>query len=148
MYGILEDEHIEFDPADLALVVKDKYPDIRAVIKSLQECVVDGKLEVNTQQVHALNWQLQIIDILKDAVINKKGKKAFNEIRQILANSSTRDYSQLYRLLFDELDNYASGHKAIVIQIIGEALYKDGLIVDKEINAMAHISMLIEELLT
>ena len=145
---ILTAEGVTFDMKDMALVVKDNYPDIRGVIKTLQELIVDGELEVNTQQVTASNWQLQALDALKSLNMDGNAAKAFADIRQILANSSTRDFSGLYRLLFDDLDDYAEGHKAFIIEIIAEAQYRDAFVVDKEINTMDMFQKMITELTT
>jgi len=47
----------------------------------------------------------------------------------------------LFRLLYDEVDNYGKGHVAECILTIAKYQLSDAQVVDKEINAMA---MLIE----
>ena len=68
-------------------------------------------------------------------------KLAFKNLRQLLADSQIRDYADLFRLLYDEIDSYGKGHIAEVILTIAKYELSDAQVVDKEINAMA---MLIE----
>jgi hypothetical protein len=73
-------------------------------------------------------------------------KDAFKSIRQIIADSKVRDFTALYKYLFDEIDNYAKGHIASVILILAEQQYQDTFVVDKEIHAMATIVKLLNEI--
>ena len=62
-----------------------------------------------------------------------------NDIRQLIADNSISDYSELYRLLYDEIETYSNGKVAECILNIAEAQYQDVHVVDKEINFMALI---------
>ena len=73
-------------------------------------------------------------------------KQLFTSIRQLLADSQVKDYSALYRHLYDNLDTFATGHIAGVILIIAEAQYQDSFAVDKEINVMAMFVKIINEI--
>jgi hypothetical protein len=64
-------------------------------------------------------------------------KQQFTEIRQIIADSKVKDFTPLYRALYDEVDNYASGKVGQTILNIADGQYKDSMVVDKEINVMA-----------
>jgi NADH:ubiquinone oxidoreductase subunit E len=48
--------------------------------------------------------------------------------------------------LFDHLDDFATGHIAGIILILGEAQYQDSFVTDKEINVMAMFVKIINEL--
>ena len=50
-------------------------------------------------------------------------------------------FNDLFRLLYDEVDDWGAGHLAECILVIARYELSDGQVVDKEINAMA---MLIE----
>ena len=63
----------------------------------------------------------------------------FEEIRQLIANNSVSDYSEIYRLLYDEVEVYSKGKQAECIMNIAEAQYQDVNVVDKEINFMSLI---------
>ena len=68
-------------------------------------------------------------------------KNAFKDIRQLLLDNKITDFADLFRLLYDEVDDWGKGHVAECILIIARYELSDGQVPDKEINAMA---MLIE----
>jgi hypothetical protein len=73
-------------------------------------------------------------------------KQLFTSIRQLIADSQIKDFTALYRFLFDHLDDFATGHIAGIILILGEAQYQDSFVTDKEINVMAMFVKIINEL--
>ena len=132
MVNILKEENCQFELDDIALIVNAGYPDIRRVINSAQRQIVDGKLKIDTSSVIQNNYKLQLLEMLSS------GAK-LNDIRQLIADNSISDYSELYRLLYDEVDNYGNGKQAECIMNIAEAQYQDVHVVDKEINFMSLI---------
>ena len=136
MVNILTQENCQFELDDIALIVNAGYPDIRRVINSAQRQIVDGKLKIDTSSVIQNNYKLQLLEMLSS------GSK-LNDIRQLIADNSISDYSELYRLLYDEVDNYGNGKQAECIMNIAEAQYQDVHVVDKEINFMSLIIRLI-----
>ena len=56
---------------------------------------------------------------------------------QIIADSKVRDFSPLYKTLYDRVDEYANGKVGQTILNIADGQYKDPMVVDKEINVMA-----------
>ena len=136
MVNILKEENCTFELDDIALIVNAGYPDIRRVINSAQRQIVDGKLKIDTTSVIQNNYKLQLLEMLSN------GSK-LNDIRKLIADNSISDYSELFRLLYDEVDNYSSGKQAECIMNIAEAQYQDVHVVDKEINFMALIIRLI-----
>ena len=132
MVNILTQENCQFELDDIALIVNAGYPDIRRVINSAQRQIVDGKLKIDTSSVIQNNYKLQLLEMLSN------GSK-LNDIRQLIADNSISDYSELYRLLYDEVDNYGNGKQAECIMNIAEAQYQDVHVVDKEINFMSLI---------
>ena len=131
---ILMGEGIQFQMQDLAPIVNSGYPDIRRVINSAQRQVIDGKLVIDKQSTIELTYAEKIIDTLKSG---SDTKTKFNTIRQILADSRVRDYTKLYSMLYERVDEYAGNKVGTTIVNIAEAQYKDSLVVDKEINVMA-----------
>jgi len=136
MVNILKEENCTFELDDVALIVNAGYPDIRRVINSAQRQIVDGKLKIDTTSVIQNNYKLQLLEMLSSGV-------KLNDIRQLIADNSISDYSELYRLLYDEVDNYSKGRQAECIMNIAEAQYQDVHVVDKEINFMSLIIRLI-----
>ena len=132
MVNILDGEGCIYKLNDVAMIVTAGYPDIRRVINSAQRQVVDGKLKIDVSSVIQNNYKLQLIELLSS------GAKV-NDIRQLIADNSVTDYSELYRLLYDEVGNYSRGHEAECILAIAEGQYQDVNVVDKEINFVSTI---------
>ena len=136
MVNILTQENCTFELDDIALIVNAGYPDIRRVINSAQRQIIDGKLKIDTSSVIQNNYKLQLLEMLSN------GSK-LNDIRKLIADNSISDYSELFRLLYDEVDNYGNGKQAECIMNIAEAQYQDVHVVDKEINFMSLIIRLL-----
>ena len=135
--NILDIEEIEYNVEDIVLNVNSSYPDIRRIINSVQRQSINGKLVVDKQSVIENDYKLKLLEILK----TQNKKNAFKNIRQLLADNQITDYTDCFRLLYDEIDEYAIGHVAEAILIIAKYEQSDAMVIDKEINAMA---MLIE----
>ena len=140
---ILNHESVKFIPTDLVAIVNSGYPDIRRILNACQRQVVNGELTMDRQSMVEANYMNKIIEILSS---NDDKKTVFNNIRQLLADSQVKDYSSLYRFLYDNLESYATGHIASVILIIADAQYKDSFIVDKEIGVMSMFIQLLNEI--
>jgi len=135
--NILNTEGITYDTNDIVTMVNSSYPDIRRIINSIQRNVVDNNLVVDTESMVKNDYKLQVLEILQ----TQDKKNAFKNLRQLLADSQIRDYADLFRLLYDEVDSYGKGHIAEVILTVAKYELSDAQVVDKEINSMA---MLIE----
>ena len=131
--NILREEDVVCKVDDVANLVNAGYPDIRRVINAAQRQVVDGMLVIDKQTLVEGDYKLKLLEILK----TQNKKDAFKSIRKLLANSQVTDYSEGFRLLYDNLDEYSSGHTAEVILILAEGQRDDMVVVDKEINFMA-----------
>ena len=135
MTNILKEEEVASKMDDIAGLVNAGYPDIRRVINSCQRQVVDGLLVVDKQSLVESDYKIKLLEIIK-----KESKKdAFKSIRKLLADSQVTDFAELYKLMYDEVDSYGTGHIAECILIIAKYQLSDGQVVDKEINAMAMI---------
>ena len=134
---VLEEEEINYELQDLKILIDSNYPDIRRTINSAQRNVVNLQLKLDTNSIIQNDYKLKLLEILK---IQDK-KNAFKNIRQLVVDSQIRDFADLFRLLYDEVDSYGKGHVAECILVIAKYELSDSQVVDKEINAMA---MLIE----
>ena len=139
---ILKKENVESEVDDVATLVNGGYPDIRRVINFAQRQVVDGKLSIDQNNLVAVDLNVnvfssQIVNVLK----TQSKKDAFVTIRKMLADNQISDFADLFRLLYDEVDDYGKGHIAECILTVAKYQLSDAQVVDKEINAMA---MLIE----
>ena len=136
-HDILLKENVMSDMNDLKVLIDSGYPDIRRVINAAQRNVVKGKLKLDTTSIIQNDYKLKLLKILK----TQDKKNAFKDIRQLLLDNKITDFADLFRLLYDEVDDWGKGHVAECILIIARYELSDGQVPDKEINAMA---MLIE----
>jgi len=143
LVSVLEEKGVEYDIKDVASIINSSYPDIRRAINAAQASVVNGKLQLDKATSIQANYMTEILEVLRDA---KNKQSAFTKIRQIVADSKVKDFTPLYTFLYDNIDEYATGHIGAVILIIAEAQYKDASVVDKEINIMAMFINLLGEL--
>lgn len=130
---ILDVENITYNLEDVALNINSGYPDIRRVINSLQRQTINGNLVVDKQSVVENDYKLKLLDILK----TQDKKTAFKNIRQLLANAKMQDYTEVYRLLFDMVNDWGKGHIAECILELADGQYKESQVIDHEINFMA-----------
>ena len=131
--NILDNENIEYQLDDIVTIVNGGYPDIRRVINASQRQVVKGKLVIDEGMTIQNDYKLQVLDILK----TQDKKNSFKNIRQVLADSKITDFSDLFRLLFDTVDDWGRSHIAECILILSQYQQSDAVVVDKEINVMA-----------
>ena len=133
---ILQEEGVDFDVQDLVTLVNSGYPDIRRVLNAGQRQVINGKLVIDKTSTIQANYTDDIIEVLKKS---DDVKSKFMSIRQIIADSKVKDFTPLYRSLYDNVDNYGGGKVGQTILNIADGQYKDSMVVDKEINVMAMI---------
>jgi len=138
---ILYKEYINYEVSDLVLVVNKHYPDIRKILNTCQVNNVDGKLVIDDLILTSSNYTDTILKELKSV-----NKNSFKNIRQILADSNLDDFEEIYRFLYDNLDEYTKDdvQQAMIIIEIENYMYHANFRIDKEINVMALISKILQ----
>jgi DNA polymerase III delta prime subunit len=139
--GILEQESINYELNDLVLVVNKHYPDVRKILNTCQVNTVDAELKLDKALLASSGYTDAILKELKTA-----NKSSFKNIRQILADSNLSDFEEIYRFLYDNLDEYAKNDlaQASIIIEIENYMYHANFRIDKEINVMALISKILQ----
>jgi DNA polymerase III delta prime subunit len=136
---ILDKEEIEYEIQDLVTIINKFYPDFRKIINNCQKYTIDNKLVLdNTINIDG-NYKESVLNELK-----KPSNKSLNNIRQIIADADVSDYEDLYRFLYDKLNEYSKGNEGLIICIIEEYMYHSTFRLDKEINIIACISKILE----
>ena len=134
--NILDVEEVTYNIQDVALLIKEHYPDVRSIIKNLQAGTADNKfvwVALNT------DWLSKLVEIL-----SSKDKKAWYTIRQLVADAQVDDFQVAYRYMFDNLAKFSNGHDAEISIILDDFIWRGGVVPDKEINFAACIAKILE----
>jgi len=139
--NVLEQESINYELNDLVLVVNKHYPDIRKILNTCQVNNVNGKLVIDNSILASSNYTDAILKELKAA-----NKNSFKNIRQILADSNLDDFEEIYRFLYDNLDEYGKDDltKVSIIIEIENYMYHANFRIDKEISVCALIASILK----
>ena len=133
---ILKSEDVNYDVKDLVPIIDSSYPDIRKVINTCQLNSVKGVLKLSKNDLLDSDFKTKILDILK---LSDDSRNKYMKIRQTVADSKVQDFTEMYSLLYDKVDEYALGKVSGVILVLAEGQHRDALAVDKEIPFMATI---------
>lgn len=134
MSKILKAEEIEFDVKDLVPIIDSSYPDIRKVINTCQMNSHKGKLKIDVQNLLENDYKIKILDILKS---NDDKRNKYMKLRQALIDSKVTDFSDLFTMLYDKVDEYAAENTSNVILLLSDGQYKCSSAIDKEIPTAA-----------
>ena len=134
--NILDVEKVEYDIKEVAALIKDSYPDIRSIIKNLQAGTKDNQFKFT---VSSTDWLNKLTTILAS-----RDKKAWYDIRQLVADTQVDDFQTAYRFLFDNLEKYSYGHDAEISVVLDDFIWRAGVVPDKEINFSAAIAKILE----
>ena len=130
---ILGGEGVKFEPKDLVPIIDAGYPDIRKIINTCQLNSIKGVLKVDVQNLLENDYKMKILDILKskDDLRNR-----YMKLRQTLIDSRVTDFTELFTLLYDKVDEFAPNNTANVIIALSQGQTNHFHSIDKEI-AMA-----------
>jgi replication factor C small subunit len=135
---IFKQEEVDCSADDLKSVINQYYPDIRKMLNTLQLSKHDNEIIMDKSLLVSNSYMVQVIKELQAKSPN------WRNIRQIIADANVNDFEELYRYLYDNASDYASGNEGMVAIHINEYTYQSNFRIDKEINCMALISRLIE----
>ena len=140
--NILDVEKIMYEMKDIAQVVNMFYPDIRSIIKVLQQnSILDhlsGETILVVDKIDS-DWCKQLVQIL-----NKRDKDAWFQIRQLVADSQVDDFQIAYRYMFDHMPEFSYGNDANLSVILDDFIWRSSVVPDKEINFAAAIAKILD----
>jgi len=131
---ICKEEKVDIDNIALKTIVNAYYPDIRKVINTIQGSVVNHvvkldesslKNDLNDQIIQALSTQSKLSDI-----------------RQILADSGSREFDNLFKSLYNNTTKFTSNEGAAIL-IIAKYQYEYTFVLEKEICVAAMLNELL-----
>jgi len=137
--NILDIEEIKYNIEDIATIVNKFYPDFRKIINNCQKYIVNDKLVLNS----AFHNSEEYIDLIIK-ILAKPDSKSFNNIRQLIADSDVSNFEDIYKALYDRIEEYGKGNEGLIIINIEEGLYHSNFVIDKEINFCAYIYKILE----
>ena len=131
---ICKEEKVDIDNIALKTIINAHYPDIRKIINTIQGSVVNHvvkldesslKNDLNDQIIQALSTQSKLSDI-----------------RQILADSGSREFDNLFKALYDNTSKFTSNEGAAIL-IIAKYQYEYTFVLEKEICVAAMLNELL-----
>jgi DNA polymerase III delta prime subunit len=139
--NVLDQEDINYENFNIAFIVNKHYPDIRKILNTCQVNTIDGELVIDTSILTSSNYKDAILKELK-----APSKNSFKNIRQTLADSNLDDFEEIYRFLYDNLDEYGKDdvNKALIIIEIENYMYHANFRIDKEISVCALIASILK----
>ena len=135
--NILTKENIGYLIKDVDKVINTHYPDIRKVINTLQGSVVLKDLRINDDSLK----NTQLGGLIVDALIRKA---KLSEIRQIIADSGSREFDDLFKYIYDKSSTLFGDKEGEAILIIAQYQYEYTFVLEKEICIAAMLKKLLE----
>ena len=132
---ILMEENITY--TDIHEVINTHYPDIRKIINTLQGSVVDGRIKIDSTSLK----NTQLGGLIVDALIRKD---KLSEIRQIIADSGSREFDDLFKYIYDKSNTLFGDKEGEAILIIAKYQYEYTFVLEKEICIAAMLKKLLE----
>jgi len=132
---ILEKETVTFAPKDVAFIVASYYPDLRKMINFAQQSSLTGELKIAKANAADQDYREKLLELLKQPT--KAG--IFDEIRQVVADAAFSNYEEVYKYLFDHVNDYAGVKAPEVILYLAEAVFQSSMVFEREITFVATI---------
>ena len=137
--NILNQQEIEHNPLQLKSIVNKFYPDLRKILNTCQSSSHNKKLNLDEDILVESRYKATILYCLR-----KPENITFNKLRQTIADSNINDFSDLYRFLYENIEDYAKGREGEIILYLEEYMYHSNFVIDKEINIMACLNKILQ----
>jgi len=128
---------LEVSVNDIQKVVSTHYPDIRKIINTIQGSIVDGAIKIDDTSLK----NTQLGGLIVDALIRKA---KLSEIRQIIADSGSREFDDLFKYIYDKSNTLFGDKEGEAILIIAQYQYEYTFVLEKEICIAAMLKNLLE----
>ena len=117
--------------------VKRTYPNIRAIINTLQTSSRTGVVKLIEAESYTDDFK-RVLDIINES---EEIFDSYKKYRAIINSVPHNLISEIYSFYYNNIDNIEieDNKKLDILDIISKYNYQDGLVVDKEINASSMI---------
>jgi len=130
--NILVNEGVDFDIDLLEKYIRSCYPDLRALLMTLQDNSVDGKL-TEPESATSHDYKFKLLELF--------GRGNLREARKVVSeNVSNDEYEDLYSFMYENVDAIKSWTPEIqesAIVLIADYLYKNSMMANQELNFAA-----------
>lgn len=134
---ILNKENIKFDNKSIANLVNLTYPDNRQTLIKLQSFSKSGELLIESILSNVGKVEENFIKLMKGNFDN------FNKIRKLILDLDLKDYSELYEILSNRVEDYSQN--PLIPWFISESLFQSISSPNKEITFLGLISRILNE---
>lgn len=136
---ILDTEKVKYKKEDVAFIVSSYFPDMRKIINFSSQSSLNGELKIAKANAAEQDFKTKLVELLKTP-----GKAStFTEIRQLVADASFSNYEEVYKYLFDHVNEYAGAKVPDVILHLADAVYQSALVFEREITFVAAMHKLL-----
>ena len=135
--NLIVDENIECSQNNVIKIIDTHYPDIRKIINTLQGSVVDNVVKIDDTSLK----NTQLGGLIVDALIRKA---KLSEIRQIIADSGSREFDDLFKYIYNKSSTLFGDKEGEAILIIAKYQYEYTFVLEKEICIAAMLKKLLE----
>jgi DNA polymerase III delta prime subunit len=118
-------------------IINTYYPDIRKIINTTQGSIVNGQIKIDNTSLK----NTQLGGLIVDALIRKA---KLSEIRQILADSGSREFDDLFKYIYDKSSVLFGNKEGEAILIIAKYQYEYTFVLEKEICVAAMLNKLLD----
>jgi replication factor C small subunit len=131
---ICKEEKVDIDNIALKTIVNAYYPDIRKTINTIQGSVVNHVVKLDESSLK---------DDLNEQILQSLSNKLkLSAIRQILADSGSREFDNLFKALYDNTSKFTTNEGAAIL-IIAKYQYEYTFVLEKEICVAAMLNELL-----
>jgi len=131
---ICKEEKVDIDNIALKTIVNAYYPDIRKTINTIQGSVVNHVVKLDESSLK---------DDLNEQILQSLSNKLkLSSIRQILADSGSREFDNLFKALYDNTSKFTTNEGAAIL-IIAKYQYEYTFVLEKEICVAAMLNELL-----
>ena len=134
---IMVNEDVKINSEAVISVIDTHYPDIRKIVNTIQGSIVDGELKIDNNSLK----NTQLGGLVVDALIRKA---KLSEIRQILADSGSREFDDLFKYIYDKSSTLFGNNEGEAILIIAKYQYEYTFVLEKEICIAAMLNKLLK----
>ena len=135
-HSIMISEGVPVRVWEVVSIIDTHYPDIRKIINTIQGSVVDGEVKIDNDSLK----NTQLGGLVVDALIRKA---KLSEIRQILADSGSREFDDLFKYIYDKSSELFGKKEGEAILIIAKYQYEYTFVLEKEICVAAMLNKLL-----